>query len=162
LKDSAPAFPVSTSRIKEPKIDIRDEAGNRLYTGQKRGLKGVAVFLKLAAEKRLRKIGVLVASDKYGNIVYAKKMKKENVMRANKSFGFCFALIDALPENTVIVLHCGLETKYAFLSEIKKKWSFLYYKGLGFEKQIFIPVSYFSLWKARGATEDRTCPTSMK
>ena len=99
--------------------------------------------LKLFSEDRERMVGRYF--DYKGKISYYKKVnEKAHLMRVNNSWGINFSLIEKLHDDAIIVIDSEKSRYIISIREAKEVWDFRHFKTQGFEKQVFIPLQYWS------------------
>lgn len=144
---------------KIPSFKICDNTKNLLYTSKERGVPGKTVWLKLASEKKKRRIGRIFPGSVVDALVFEKTIKEEHIMTVNRSVGFCDEMLRQLPlDKTVLFVfleciepaQCGgyrIRTKHFYLSlkDARDVGSYLHMKKQGFERQFFVPLANFKL-----------------
>lgn len=116
-----------------------DVMGNELIVSET-GL----VTLALARESfKKRKIGQLMMTAK-GHLVYEKHVNEEkHLFRKYNAWGFHHIVLEDLDERAWLRVISD-KKKYAIqVKEAKAVAQFLHFKDQGFEKQAFIPLSFF-------------------
>ena len=100
----------------------------------------IEIKLKLHKEKRSRLVGYIKTDLK---TLYIKREKAKHLMRVNNSIGFNYALInDAKRFDKVMLMLDG--KNYLIPNEFILQYvSFLHFKEVGFERQIFLKVNEF-------------------
>lgn len=113
---------------------ISDESGNELIS-----ING-NLTLNLVSESR--KIGQFLLSS--GRVIYNKFVdEKVHTFRKNNSWGINWCVIEQLKDDDVIRVQSDERIYVIKVSDAKNSGSFLWFKDIGFEKQFFIPKSYF-------------------
>lgn len=113
-----------------------DEQGNHFVTRESGNV--LTIFLKLNNETREREIGKVFLKER---ILEIKRNREKHLFRKNKSYGFNEHVIKTGKTFDKIQLSDEQNT-YLFNKElILTKGSYLHFKDLGFEKQLFLPLS---------------------
>ena len=117
---------------------VRSTHGDKLYFHES------GIELKLKSERTTRKI----FSFNSGAIV--KRVLKKNIMKVNDSIGFNYealkVLRDKYPKYKYIYVVIGKKKYKVPISEIITNGSFLHFKEVGFELQIFYKVEDLEQW----------------
>lgn len=95
------------------------------------------IYLKLKAEKRKRKLGIINIATR---TFYAKRNSKKHLFRKNESYGFNHKLLSETKRFDKVRLQDENSEWLIPVSYILENGSFLHFKGDGFERQIFIPL----------------------
>ena len=99
------------------------------------------LYLNLNGKKRV--IGKLVKDG--DGLKLVKKLDEYNhTMRANDSWGMCYAIIEALDDGDTVEVLTAKRTYKATVKTIKEQGEFLWFKTQGFEKQIFLTKGLWS------------------
>lgn len=103
------------------------------------------ISLSLSTKNCKRVIGKIEKKD--GVLVYRKKKLTEAVhlMRKNDSWGLCWAVVDKLPDEAIILIESDKDTYYIKVKDAKENGEFLSFKEREFEKQFFVPRKYWSI-----------------
>jgi len=109
--------------------------------GNKIGLFNGTIKLKLASEGRTRDIGKLKVIK--GVLHYVKIMKEKHVFKKTKSWGLNDHVIQSLPEDCVVIISTERKKYQTTVKEVRKHADYLWFKTVGFERQIFMPLSKF-------------------
>jgi hypothetical protein len=113
-----------------------DEQGNHFVTRESGNV--LTICLKLNNETREREIGKVFLKEK---ILEIKRNREKHLFRKNKSYGFNEHVVKTGKTFDKIQLSDEQNT-YLFNKElILIKGSYLHFKDLGFEKQLFLPLS---------------------
>ena len=113
-----------------------DEQGNHFVTRESGNV--LTICLKLNNETREREIGKVYLKER---ILEIKRNREKHLFRKNKSYGFNEHVIKTGKTFDKIQLSDEQNT-YLFQKElILTKGSYLHFKDLGFEKQLFLPLS---------------------
>ena len=113
-----------------------DEQGNHFVTRESGNV--LTIYLKLNNETREREIGKVYLKER---ILEIKRNREKHLFRKNKSYGFNEHVIKTGKTFDKIQLSDEQNT-YLFQKElILIKGSYLHFKDLGFEKQLFLPLS---------------------
>lgn len=113
-----------------------DEQGNHFVTRESGNV--LTICLKLNNETREREIGKVFLKER---ILEIKRNREKHLFRKNKSYGFNEHVIRTGKTFDKIQLSDEQNT-YLFQKElILTKGSYLHFKDLGFEKQLFLPLS---------------------
>ena len=113
-----------------------DEQGNHFVTRESGNV--LTICLKLNNETREREIGKVYLKER---ILEIKRNREKHLFRKNKSYGFNEHVIRTGKTFDKIQLSDEQNT-YLFQKElILIKGSYLHFKDLGFEKQLFLPLS---------------------
>lgn len=112
---------------------MHDSDGNKLR------LRRDGVFLKLANEKRTRKI----ISFRQGAVINF--VKKKNLFQKGELVGFNYhalhMVLDAFPRMKDMLVRVGQQSYKVDPAEILDRELFLYFKNQGFERQVFFPLA---------------------
>ena len=107
-----------------------DSLGNRWYMDDN------AVFLKLSKEPKARFIGY-----KMDNTLTVFRDREKHLMRVNQSYGFNDEVLENLNIQQIVIFE--KEHVYSFSIDIlKAQGSYLHFQDQGFERQIFLPLSF--------------------
>jgi hypothetical protein len=119
-------------------IEKNDKMGNRLI------IEGNGnITLKLASESKDRKIGNFLKSE--GNTVYFKRAHVKNIFNKTNAWGLHWELLGSLRPYDFINIKDNFGCSYWItVKDAKEHGDFLHFKGEGFEKQLFVPIEYFS------------------
>jgi hypothetical protein len=113
-----------------------DEQGNHFVTKESGNV--LTICLKLNNETREREIGKVFLKER---ILEIKRNREKHLFRKNKSYGFNEHVVKTSKTFDKIQLSDEQNT-YLFNKElILQKGSYLHFKDLGFEKQLFLPIS---------------------
>jgi hypothetical protein len=113
-----------------------DEQGNHFVTKESGNV--LTICLKLNNETREREIGKVFLKER---ILEIKRNREKHLFRKNKSYGFNEHVVKTGKTFDKIQLSDEQNT-YLFNKElILTKGSYLHFKDLGFEKQLFLPLS---------------------
>jgi hypothetical protein len=113
-----------------------DEQGNHFVTRESGNV--LTICLKLNNETREREIGKVFLKER---ILEIKRNREKHLFRKNKSYGFNEHVVKTGKTFDKIQLSDEQNT-YLFNKElILTKGSYLHFKDLGFEKQLFLPLS---------------------
>jgi hypothetical protein len=113
-----------------------DEQGNHFVTKESGNV--LTIFLKLNNETREREIGKVFLKER---ILEIKRNREKHLFRKNKYYGFNEHVVKTGKTFDKIQLSDEQNT-YLFNKElILQKGSYLHFKDLGFEKQLFLPLS---------------------
>lgn len=113
-----------------------DEQGNHFVTRESGNV--LTIFLKLNNETREREIGKVFLKER---ILEIKRNREKHLFRKNKSYGFNEHVVKTGKTFDKIQLSDEKNT-YLFQKElILTKGSYLHFKDLGFERQLFLPLS---------------------
>jgi hypothetical protein len=113
-----------------------DEQGNHFVTKESGNV--LTICLKLNNETREREIGKVFLKER---ILEIKRNREKHLFRKNKSYGFNEHVVKTGKTFDKIQLSDEQNT-YLFNKElILQKGSYLHFKDLGFEKQLFLPLS---------------------
>jgi len=113
-----------------------DEQGNHFVTKESGNV--LTICLKLNNETREREIGKVFLKER---ILEIKRNREKHLFRKNKSYGFNEHVVKTGKTFDKIQLSDEQNT-YLFNKElILIKGSYLHFKDLGFEKQLFLPLS---------------------
>ena len=113
-----------------------DEQGNHFVTRESGNV--LTICLKLNNETREREIGKVYLKER---ILEIKRNREKHLFRKNKSYGFNEHVIKTGKTFDKIQLSDEQNT-YLFQKElILTKGSYLHFKDLGFERQLFLPLS---------------------
>jgi len=105
------------------------------------------MFLNITKEKKKRKIGALIKQQD-GTFAYHKRVKEKHIFRANKSWGLNWQVIkEVLPDGVEIIVETEKRLYKIGKAEALEKGEFLWFKSVGFEKQIFVPIKYWTVYK---------------
>ena len=129
----------SKAANKQPDVfrTISDETGNLLIC--KNNGKRVALSLKLIAETKTRRIGVINIARK---IFEVRRKRSKHLFRANTSYGFNHKLLDEAKLFTQVRLSDESQEWLIPKEYILENGSFLHFKNPGgFERQIFIELN---------------------
>jgi hypothetical protein len=120
-----------------------DEQGNFFQVEEKNGW--LTVKLKLGKESALRLIGKV---DLRRGILELKRSKEKHLFRKNDSYGFNEYFIRTAKTFNQIEL-TDEDGTYIFPKDlVLQKGSYLHFKGLGFERQLFLPLSEIKKYKS--------------
>lgn len=109
-----------------------DSIGNILYVKKNK------IYIYIAAEERHRLIASINIKKKYLSIT----RKSTHLHKKTHSYGFNECVIRSANICKNVVLNCP-EGKFTIsIEEIIKNAGYLHFKKQGFEKQIFLPLSY--------------------
>jgi len=112
-----------------------DEQGNHFVTKESGNI--LTICLKLNNETREREIGKVFLKER---ILEIKRNREKHLFRKNKSYGFNEHVVKTGKTFDKIQLSDEQNT-YLFNKElILTKGSYLHFKVLGFEKQLFLPL----------------------
>lgn len=113
-----------------------DEQGNHFVTRESGNV--LTICLKLNNETREREIGKVYLKER---ILEIKRNREKHLFRKNKSYGFNEHVVKTGKTFDKIQLSDEQNT-YLFQKElILTKGSYLHFKDLGFERQLFLPLS---------------------
>ena len=113
-----------------------DEQGNHFVTKESGNV--LTICLKLNNETREREIGKVFLKER---ILEIKRNREKHLFRKNKSYGFNEHVVKTGKTFDKIQLSDEQNT-YLFNKElILQNGSYLHFKDLGFEKQLFLPLS---------------------
>jgi len=80
-----------------------------------------------------------------GIIKYLKQVKEKNRHRKTDSWGVCWAVLNKMPDDGEIVFHSPEAVYSISVRRAKDKGQFLFFKRVGFEKQVFVPVKDWTI-----------------
>ena len=124
------------------KLDSMDIAGNHLYSCTTETSSIVRVHLK--TREGVRDIG-RVAYDKNNIMVYQKDITLKHIFKKNDSIGFCYELIKHFDPEVICVRIQEERLIYRISKATFEAFKdFLFFKKVGFEKQVFVERKYFS------------------
>lgn len=113
-----------------------DEQGNFFITKESGNV--LTICLRLHNESHEREIGKIYLNER---ILEIKRNREKHLFRKNKSYGFNEHIIKTGKRFHKIQLSDEQNT-YLFNKElVLEKGSYLHFKNLGFEKQLFLPLS---------------------
>lgn len=113
-----------------------DEQGNYFIVNQVKDW--LTISLKLATESKDRELGKVNLKNR---VLEIKRIKSKHLFKKNNSYGFNEHLIKTGLTFDKILFSDG-ERSFLFPKElILQKGSYLHFKQLGFEKQLFLQVS---------------------
>jgi hypothetical protein len=92
-----------------------------------------------------RHIGNIEVKPSGGLTFYKELSSKKHILRANKSIGFAYNVINKLGENDSIWIRLDKKKVYKINAQkARDVGSFLWFKRQGFEQQYFVPLEHFS------------------
>ncbi len=121
------------------KFNVSDEVGNKLVCSEDGNLR---LELKDSKYNKNPKIGQLKIVD--GKMCYSKNVDEKNIMRINDSWGLCWDVISKLKDDDIVALYGKKRDYFLTVKIINEKKDFLHFKTKGLEKQIFIPIKYWT------------------
>ena len=113
-----------------------DEQGNYFQVEEKNGW--LTVKLKLSKENTLRQLGKVELKTK---TLELKRSKEKHLFRKNDSYGFNEHFIRTAKTFDKIQLDDDDGTYVFPKNIILEKGSYLHFKSIGFERQLFLPLS---------------------
>ena len=113
-----------------------DEQGNYFQVEEKNGW--LTVKLKLSKENTLRQLGKVELKTK---TLELKRSKEKHLFRKNDSYGFNEHFIRTAKTFDKIQLYDDDGTYVFPKNIILEKGSYLHFKSIGFERQLFLPLS---------------------
>lgn len=113
-----------------------DEQGNYFQVEEKNGW--LTVKLKLCKENTLRQLGKVELKTK---TLELKRSKEKHLFRKNDSYGFNEHFIRTAKTFDKIQLDDDDGTYVFPKNIILEKGSYLHFKSIGFERQLFLPLS---------------------
>lgn len=126
-------------------MKIPDSEGNAIITQPKGN--SITLYIKLAAENRQRKIGII---DLPSKTLHIKRNRDKHLFRKFNAYGFCYKILSDTKKFDKIYLTDEHESWMIPLSFIldKENSSFLHFKGSGgFELQVFVPLDRMGEFK---------------
>lgn len=125
--------------IKPGMIIIPDGDGNEIRVFDK------TLSLKLKSERRSRRIGVINSKRQ----LYIQRKRDRHLHYKSKSYGFNFSIINAAKKFDSVLLS-DEKGRYLIPNKIiLEEGKFLYFKQLGFEKQIFLSLEIINNYKLK-------------
>jgi hypothetical protein len=125
---------------KQPKKDeiktVSDDYGNLILICNN-GVR-LVLYLKLKAETRKRKLGVVNLGQR---TIEIKRNYEKHIFRKNESYGFNYSILADAKKFDNVRLKDEKNEWLVPRQFILDNGKFLFFKENGFEKQIFIPIS---------------------
>jgi hypothetical protein len=121
---------------------ISDDYGN-LVIARNNG-KRIILSLKLVEEDRHRRIGVVNLAQKTLSI---RRSRDKHLFRKNESWGINYKLLSDSKLFDTVKISDELQDWSIPVSYILENGSFLHFKGLGFERQIFVELEKIHQFK---------------
>ena len=124
----------------------KDDAGNLLRVGDTGKVKLYLPNAKDGAKDRdigdLALLGVTPAD----GVLYTKKLSEaQHKFFSANGFGFCWLLVEQLPPNSVVRLTTDKASYETNPAVMRTTGSFIHYKDKGYELQLVVPASSFSV-----------------
>ena len=130
------------------KLNCVDEKGNELISGQVNSSPHiVSIGLKLVSETRTRDLGKIMENrvKRDGSLIYKKHVNEKNIFRKTNSWGIDYQVLSSLPDTATLEFKSPTKLYKISAPDARQHGSFLHFKNQGFEKQIFVPLSYWDI-----------------
>jgi hypothetical protein len=124
----------------KPRVSERlDSDGNKVIATDDG--EHIKLELKLKSETRIRKLGYI---DKARGYFFVERSREDHLFRKNESYGFNYGILEQAQTFDYICLFERDNTgawkiPLSFIMD-KKNHNVLYFKGNGFERQVFIEI----------------------
>lgn len=127
-------------------LNRKDDAGNVLRVGDTGKVK---LYLPHAKDgSKDRDIGdlTLLGLRPEDGVLYTKKLSEaQHKFFTTGAWGFCWMLVEQLPPNSVIRLTSGKASYETNPGAMRTSGNFLHYKEKGYELQLMVPFTTFSV-----------------
>lgn len=117
---------------KKKRGSVKDNCGNEII------VEGDKVSLRLNSENKKRELGVINTIEKS---IYVKRNRRKHVMRKNNSYGFNYFLLKNATKFDTVILTDDVGSWEIPISYIMENGTFLNFKQVGFELQIFLSLN---------------------
>ena len=102
------------------------------------------LYIKLSSGGRERLIGTI---DRNERILYTSRMRSKHLLQKADSYGFNYDILNAATSFDEVQLTDEYGTFRIPRKAILEEGSFLWFKGEGYERQIFVPLSLLNKYK---------------
>lgn len=126
-----------------PLTCISDAQGNKLH------LVNGSLYLLINGETK--KIGTISTDKETGKKVLVKKCNTNHIFRKNDSWGINLNSLNFLGNDDIVRITYSQESETYELTkkQLLEKGDFLWFKEIGFEKQIFVPRRNWNITKSQ-------------
>jgi CRISPR/Cas system-associated endonuclease/helicase Cas3 len=128
-------------------IILKDQQGNALIVKRsvdERYEHISNLFIKLSSGGRERLIGTI---DKNERVLYTSRMRKKHLLQKAESYGFNYDILNSATSFDEVQLTDEYGTFRIPRKAILEEGSFLWFKGEGYERQIFLPINILNRYK---------------